>query len=203
MEMAILDATQNLLQTTALSDVSVARIIEQAEVSRTSFYFYFSSKEDVVVALVKETSREVAGLIQPLLNRGDTPPEDAVRESLTHWMTVAGEHAPVLAAAAEEWPRSPEIGEVWLRVMRRVSDALARAIDAERSAGVAPAGVDSKTLATSLVWATERTFHVSAIGMQWLPDVESAIEPLVQMYMGAIYGRPLEKIAKPRSRRRR
>lgn len=201
-ERAILDATQQLLETVSLSDLSVAEIIKAAKVSRTSFYFYFSSKDAVVVALVKEISREISELIQPLLDRGETPPEQAVRESLTNWMTVAGEHAAVLAAAAEEWPRAPEINDVWHGVLRKVTNGLARHIDEERDAGVAPPGVDSKSLAASLVWATERVFHVSAIGIPGLPDTSAAIEPLVQIYMGAIYGRPLEQISPPRPRKR-
>jgi AcrR family transcriptional regulator len=201
-ERAILEATQQLLATMSLSDLSVAEIIKAANVSRTSFYFYFSSKDAVVVALVKEISREISGLIRPLLDRGETPPEQAVRESLTNWMTVGGEHAAVLAAAAEEWPRAREINDVWHGVLGKVANGLARHIDEERDAGVAPPGVDSKSLATSLVWATERVFHVSAIGTPGLLDTNAAIEPLVQIYMGAIYGRPLEQISPPRPRKR-
>jgi AcrR family transcriptional regulator len=201
-ERAILEATQELLATVSLSDLSVAEIIKAANVSRTSFYFYFSSKDAVVVALVKEVSREISELIQPLLDRGDAPPEQAVRESLTNWMTVGGDHAAVLAAAAEEWPRAPEISDVWHGVLRKVTDSLARHIDKERQAGVAPPGVNSRSLAASLVWATERVFHVSAIGIPGLPDTNAAIEPLVQLYMGAIYGRPLEQISPPRSAKR-
>jgi AcrR family transcriptional regulator len=202
-ERAILEATQQLLATVSLSDLSVAEIIKAAKVSRTSFYFYFSSKDAVVVALVKEISREISELIRPLLDRGETPPERAVRESLTNWMTVGGEHAAVLAAAAEEWPRAPEINVVWHGVLGKVADSLARHIDKERAAGVAPPGVDSKSVAASLVWATERVFHVSAIGTPGLLDTNAAIEPLVQIYMGAIYGRPLEQISPPRPRKRR
>jgi AcrR family transcriptional regulator len=200
-ELAILEATQELLKTVSLSELSVAQIIEAANVSRTSFYFYFSSKDAVVVALVKEVSREISELIKPLLERGDVDPEDAVRQSLTNWLTVGGEHAAVLAAAAEEWPRSPEIGAVWHGVLRRVSDALARAIERERAAGVAPPGVGGKALASSLVWATERVFHVSAIGVPGLPSISAAVEPLVQMYMGAIYGRPLAQNGSSKPRR--
>jgi AcrR family transcriptional regulator len=200
-ELAILDATQELLKTVPLSDLSVAQIIEAAHVSRTSFYFYFSSKDAVVVALVKDVSREISELIRPLLDRGDVEPEEAVRQSLTNWLTVGGEHAAVLAAAAEEWPRSQEIGAVWHGVMRRVAEALARAIERERAAGVAPPGVGSKALASSLVWATERVFHVSAIGVPGLPSISAAVEPLVQMYMGAIYGRPLAQVGSSKPRR--
>jgi AcrR family transcriptional regulator len=201
-ERAILEATRQLLATVSLGDLSVTEIIKAAKVSRTSFYFYFSSKDAVVVALVKEISREISGLIQPLLDRGQTPPEHAVRESLTNWMTVGGEHAAVLAAAAEEWPRAPEINDVWQGVLRKVTNSLARHIDEERDAGVAAPGVDSKSLAASLVWATERVFHVSAIGIPGLQDTSAAIEPLVQIYMGAIYGRPLEQISPLRPRKR-
>jgi AcrR family transcriptional regulator len=201
-ERAILEATRQLLATVSLGDLSVTEIIKAAKVSRTSFYFYFSSKDAVVVALVKEISREISELIQPLLDRGETPPEQAIRESLTNWMTVGGEHAAVLAAAAEEWPRAPEINDVWQGVLRKVTNSLARHIDEERNAGVAAPGVEGKSLAASLVWATERVFHVSAIGIPGLADTNAAIEPLVQMYVGAIYGRPLEQISPPRPRKR-
>src|SRR5258708_24374810 len=120
-ERAILEATQQLLATMSLSDLSVAEIIKAANVSRTSFYFYFSSKDAVVVALVKEISREISGLIRPLLDRGETSPEQAVRQSLTNWMTVGGEHAAVPAAAAEGLPPPRENHAVWDGVLGKVA----------------------------------------------------------------------------------
>lgn len=45
-------ATEELLERVPLHDLSVAQIIDQAEISRATFYAYFSSKFDVVVGLL-------------------------------------------------------------------------------------------------------------------------------------------------------
>ena len=58
---------------------------------------------------------------------------------------------------------------------------------------MAPAGADSQALAAALVWSAERSFHVAMTGRHpVLADRESVIEPLVQLFVGSIYGRAVQ-----------
>jgi TetR/AcrR family transcriptional regulator, ethionamide resistance regulator len=187
---AVLTATSTLLETVPLAELSVAQILEAARVGRTSFYEHFASKDDVVVTLLRSISTEVSAGIAPLFDRGGRSIEDAFTEGLSNWMQISAEHRSLLVAVAEEWPAVPELRRIWFELLGDVTTALAELIDADRAAGLAPAGADSAPLAASLIWGTERSFQVAMTGRNAaLADEQAIIEPLVQLYVGTIYGR--------------
>ena len=69
---------------------------------------------------------------------------------------------------------------------------LAELIAAERAAERAPDGADAEALAACLVWTAERAFHVAMTGeIPGLSGQDALIEPLVQLYVGTIYRRPV------------
>jgi len=77
---------------------------------------------------------------------------------------------------------------------------LAEMIDQDRAAGIAKPGADSEALAASLIWGTERIFHIAMTGHhQTLTDQDTILEPLVQLYVWTIYGRPGESTVVERS----
>jgi len=188
---AVLAATSQLLETVPLAQLSVARILAVAGVSRTSFYEHFTSKEDVVVKLVRSISAEVAEEIEPMFARDERGPEQAFREGLSRLLRVSVRHAPLMLAASEEWPAVPELQRLWFRMHGELTRRLADLIVAERAADRAPAGADAEALAACLVWTAERAFHVAMTGeMPALSGQDVLIEPLVQLYVGTIYRRP-------------
>jgi TetR/AcrR family transcriptional regulator, ethionamide resistance regulator len=190
---AVLEATAELLQTTALADLSVAQILDAAGVGRTSFYEHFSSKDDVVVKLMQSLSEEVAEELTPMLERGRRSPDEAFRLGLANLVGVASRYAPLVVAVSEEWPAISELKEIWFGMLGDFTVRLARMIESERAAGVAPEGADARPLAASLVWTAERVFHVAAGGDHpTLVNVSTIVQPLTQLFVGTIYGRAVE-----------
>ncbi|HWE08386.1 MAG TPA: TetR/AcrR family transcriptional regulator [Solirubrobacteraceae bacterium] len=187
---AVLRATSELLEHTPLSELSVAQILAAAGVGRTSFYEHFSSKDDVVVKLMRSISAEVGVQLEPLFERGDRSPDVAMRAGLRNVIAASARHARLIMAVAEEWPAVPELRAIWLEMLGDATSRLAETIERERAAGVAPAGADSRALAASLLWTAERSFHVAMTGAhRTLVDQETLVEPLVQLFVGTIYGR--------------
>ena len=187
---AVLEATTTLLETTALADLSVAQILAAADVGRTSFYEHFSSKDDVVVKLMDSLSDEMAAGLTPMFERGDRSPDEAFAVGLGNLIETAARYAPLLVAVSEEWPAIPELKAIWFRLQGQFTERLARMIESERAAGLAPAGADARALAASLVWTLERSFHVAAGGGHpTLVDADAVVAPLTQLFVGAIYGR--------------
>lgn len=187
---AVLRATAALLESVPLAELSVAQILEAGDVGRTSFYEHFGSKDDVVVTLLRSISTEVSAGIVPLLRRGDRTIEDAFREGLSNWMRISAEHRSLLVAVAQEWPAVPELRRIWFELLGELTTALGELIEADRVAGFAPAGADSAALAASLIWGTERSFQIAMTGQHpALVDEEAIVAPLVQLYIGTIYGR--------------
>jgi TetR/AcrR family transcriptional regulator, ethionamide resistance regulator len=190
---AVLEATATLLETTALADLSVAQILAAADVGRTSFYEHFSSKDDVVVKLMESLSDEMADGLTPMFERGDRSADEAFALGLGNLIETAARYAPLLVAVSEEWPAIPELKSIWFRLQGQFTERLARLIESERAAGLAPEGAEARALAASLVWTAERSFHVAARGDHpTLVDAAAVVAPLTQLFVGTIYGRAVE-----------
>jgi TetR/AcrR family transcriptional regulator, ethionamide resistance regulator len=191
---AVLEATSGLLATTSLADLSVAQILDAADVGRTSFYEHFASKDDVVVKLMAGLADDVARELEPMFERGERSPDDAFRLGLTNLVDAATRYAPLVVAVSEEWPAIPELRDIWFAMLGDFTARLGRLIERERAAGVAPEGADAQALAASLVWTAERSFHVAMSGSHpTLRDGGVLVDPLVQLFVGSIYGRPVQE----------
>jgi TetR/AcrR family transcriptional regulator, ethionamide resistance regulator len=188
---AVLAAVTRLLETVPLSQLSVAQILAAAGVGRTSFYEHFTSKEDVVVKLVRSVSAEMAHEIEPMFSRGEGSPDEGFREGLTRLIRMSDRYAPLILTATEEWPAVPELRRLWFRMHADLTARIAAIIVQDRAAGLAPPGADAQALAAGLVWSTERALHIAKTGLvPALPDHEAIVAPLVQLYVQTIYGRP-------------
>jgi TetR/AcrR family transcriptional regulator, ethionamide resistance regulator len=188
---AVLAATARLLETIPLAELSVAQILDAAGVGRTSFYEHFASKDDVMVKLLRSVSADIAAEIEPMFARGRSAPEPAFREALTRLIRMWDRYAPLMLTGTGEWPSVPELQDLWFRIHADLTRRVAAIIEADRDAGLAPPGADATALAAGLVWSTERALLISSTGrIPALPDHAAVIEPLVQLYVGTIYGRP-------------
>jgi AcrR family transcriptional regulator len=191
---AVLSATAELLNSVSLSELSVAQILAAAAVGRTSFYEHFASKDDVVVQLMRTVSAEVIQAIEPMLERGDRTPDEAFAEGLTNLLAISSRYAGLILAVTEEWPAVPDLRAIWFSMLGDITTGLAHTIERDRAAGIAPHGADSESLAAALAWSAERAFHVVMTGKHpTLDDVDDLIEPLVQLYVGTIYGRAVRR----------
>jgi AcrR family transcriptional regulator len=209
-ERAIFEATERLLADVPLHDLSVAQIISAAGVSRATFYFYFSSKFAVVTGLLAQVMDEVFEVVQPFIQRDDkTPPEVALRRSLEASTVLWREHRAPLRAVVEHWHAFDELRALWLAVVERFTLAVAAEIDRERAAGLAPSGTDSRTVAATLIWASERCLYIAGLGVDKnIPNEDELVEPLLALWLGGLYGgapppaKPARKSSKPAAARK-
>jgi AcrR family transcriptional regulator len=189
-EATILAATERLLERGPLSQLSVAGILEESGISRATFYFYFSSKFAVVTSLLTKLYDDMFEVVQPYVARDESkPPDAALREALDAGAALWGSHRAALRAVHEHWPMIPELREVWLRIMERFTDAVGARIDKDRRAKVASPGPDSRQLAAALLWGTDRCLYVAGLAVDPnLPAERDAVDPLVAIWFGSIYG---------------
>jgi TetR/AcrR family transcriptional regulator, ethionamide resistance regulator len=191
-EAAILAATERLLQERALHELSVADIIDAAGISRTSFYAYFPSKMAVIATGLRQVMDQVMVAVEPLHADKGANPEAAVRVSLQRWVSVCKRHGALLRAVSEQWPHDDELRELWSGMLDTMAAGTARVIGDARGAGVAPPGAPARSLAACLMWGYERVLHVALVGdAAGLPGPDAIVEPLTQMMVGGLYGRPL------------
>lgn len=187
---ALLTAAERLLADRRIADLTVGDVLAEADVARGSFYFYFGSKYDLVVALAQQIMDEVEQAAAPWLDRGELEPRAALRAAVTGALGAWREHGAVLRAVAESWHASPELENVWGGFVERFVTRARDQIERERSSGAAPAGPDAGTLAASLIWMNERVFYLWATDAQpELRDPETLVETLTAIWLGAVYGR--------------
>jgi AcrR family transcriptional regulator len=192
-ERQILTATERLLDIIPLTELSVARILKEANVSRTTFYFYFSSKHGPVAALLKSIMNQIFQHASFVADRSGTGAgEQALDAGLAGAAQLFCEHGNLLRSVVEHWRSVPELGSIWIEVMNRIAGAFAEQIDRERAAGLAPPGTPSLPLAASLIWASERILYVAGLGViTGLPTEEDAIASIQSIWKGAIYGQKM------------
>ncbi|WP_433825528.1 TetR/AcrR family transcriptional regulator [Actinoplanes sp. CA-015351] len=145
-EQAILETARELLARKPLAEITIDELAAGAEISRSSFYFYFDSKLAVVVALLHGLTGELIAGSGPWLD-GTGPDSGALRRSLTGLATLWTSHGRLLAGALAAAPGCPPIAE-WRSTLRDAHvKRLAERIERDRAAGLAPDGPAPAVLA--------------------------------------------------------
>jgi AcrR family transcriptional regulator len=187
-ERAILATAEKLLAERPLSEISVEDLAKGAGISRPTFYFYFPSKDAVVLTLVDAMVAEAAGSREEALAKLAEEPLAGWRQGLRSYFETFGSRRAVILAGAELRATNAEARELWTQVMETwVADAAA-VIEAERERGVAPPGPPARELATALVQMNERAQFATLAGEAPSLDEERAMDVLVDVWMRAIYG---------------
>jgi AcrR family transcriptional regulator len=185
---AILEATERLLQEETLDDLTVAQILEEADVSRATFYFYFAGKDDAFIALLTEVMGDFVPRFEAIMADVERRRSPRLHQDIAGWLTIDPPRRAVMRNAVEEWPRRPDLCEAYLARQRRMAQALARAIDEDRAAGVALESIPSAQLAAGWIWTMERAWYRAVGGAEHLHDLPAINDALAATLVSAIYG---------------
>ncbi len=190
-EKAVFAATEQLLAITPLHEISVAQILAEAELSRASFYHYFSSKYDVVTSLMTKIFEDMYSETHTDLEGEWTDPAAALRMSLRPAMETWFEHRAVIQAVLENQHAVPDLAKVWSAVSEPFQAALAAQIQQQRDVGRAREGLPAEAIASMLISAAERIFYVGSTGTDpKLRNASQRLDAIVAISMAAIYGDP-------------
>lgn len=188
MAAGILNAMTAVLAERSLDELSVAEVLTAANASRASFYFYFSSKEDAFVALFRSASEVIAAGFEVLAEADRSDPAE-VEKVITEWLSYDTETLAVARNAIHEWPRRPELRELYLATITRMTDALEAVIEADRESGIAIEGPPAAQLAAVLMWTFERSFAGAMAGEAHLGDTDELAVFLAKLLNAVVYGR--------------
>jgi TetR/AcrR family transcriptional regulator, ethionamide resistance regulator len=190
-ERAIMQTAERLLEERSLSEISVDDLARGAGISRSAFYFYFPSKDAVVLTLVDRMVAKAASARDEVSERLQmTDPIAAWRESLRIFYATFGAHRAVIRAASELSTTNAEARIAHSQILEGwVADVTER-IEAERERGAAPQGAPARDLAVALVQMNERV--LSAIFIDETPAVleDNVLETLDHIWLTAVYGTP-------------
>lgn len=187
-QQAILDTAGRLLEQRSFADISVDDLAKGAGISRPTFYFYFASKEAVLLSLM-----------DPLIKRADTgfdhamdtmpaEPHQAIRRGIELFFSSFGSHPATARAGAEAVNSSPEFRAIWSGLMQKWINLTAALITAERQRGAAPETLPALDLATSLNLMNERMMIATLAGDRPAVEHHRVVDTLTHIWLTSIYG---------------
>ncbi len=187
-ERAIFATAERLLEEHSWSQISVEDLARGAGISRPTFYFYFPSKDAVLLTLVDRlveestiTRAEAEGLMA-----GDR--RSGWRHALQESFKAFSARRRVILAAAELRATNAEAQTLWAGVMEGWVTEVSAVIEAERARGAAPAGQPARDLAIALLQMNERAQFATFAGESPAIDEARMIDVLVDVWVLAIYG---------------
>jgi AcrR family transcriptional regulator len=188
-ERAILETAERLLGERPFHAISTEDLARGAGISRSSFYFYFASKEAVLLSLLDRVTAEAEAARRAALERvGDAPLPDVCRAGIAAFHATFRAHRAVTLAAAEARTTVPEVRDLWARVMEGWVGETEALVAAARPRPAAPGEVPARDLAIALNLMNERVLHASFARDVPAIDERAVVEALVAVWVGAILG---------------
>jgi AcrR family transcriptional regulator len=154
-EQAILDATRVLLTDAPFSDLTIEQIARAAGVARSSLYFYFADKAQILLVLYSDVLEEMSAELEQWFADPAKHAEPWSRASITTAVTVARSNANVVRAALDSRGAHAEIDQTWSIYFNRAVERCTLLIERERAAGLASStGPSAHALARALMQMT-------------------------------------------------
>ncbi|NAZ86796.1 TetR family transcriptional regulator [Kineococcus sp. T90] len=185
----MLETAERLLDERGYAAVSVDDLARGAGISRPTFYFYFSSKEEVLLALLDRVVAE-ARARRPRTAAAGEEPAALLRGVIAAVHGAFSAHRAVTVAAAQARATSPAVREVWSGVMEGFAAETAALVEAERARGAAPPGPPARDLAVLLNSMNERVLESCYAGTGPSVDAEHVVDLLLAVWLRAVYARP-------------
>lgn len=187
-EQAILATAERLLEERSLADIAVDDLAKGAGISRPTFYFYFKSKEAVLLSLLEPVIARADSEYDGAVQRLPTDPRRVWRNGIKAFYTAFSTHRAVARTAAEAMATSSELRTVWSGFMTKWIEQTAAMIEAERARGAAPNTIPAADLAAALNQMNERTM-MAALSAE-TPGLESerVVDTLTHIWLSSIYG---------------
>lgn len=182
-----MQTAERLLEQRPLAEISVDDLARGAGISRPAFYFYFPSKDAVMLTLMDRMVEEAGAARDEVLERHAEEPAKALRESTLVFYETFGAHRAVVRAVADMSATNAEARALWSQIMQAWVDNVAEKIESERARGAAPPGPPARSLATALVQLDERVLRAVFVEEQPAVAEEQVIDVLNHIWLGAIY----------------
>ncbi len=187
-ELAILETAERLLEDRSLAEISVDDLARGAGISRPTFYFYFASKDAVLLTLLERVIAEADAALEDLIAHRPAERRAIWRRGIGVFVQTFGAHRAVCAATVAVKNSNSAARELWATSMQRWIDHIAAVIEAERAAGAAPVTMPAVELSTALNLMNESVMTAAFAGHQpSIPD-HRVLDNLVHIWTTSIYG---------------
>jgi AcrR family transcriptional regulator len=189
-EQRLLEEAEARLADRPLVSIGIDELAQAAGISRSSFYFYFASREALLRTLGERAQDEMFASAEIWLSRTDEPPAEAMTRSLADNLALWRRHGPVLRALYDARNGEPETRALWRMIARRYVEATAAQIGRERDAGLAPpAPPEAGQLAAILTGMNLRAFYDASRSSASPRRDHDLVQALATVWLRSVYGR--------------
>lgn len=184
-EREIIAAAESFLRERPFRELTVDEVMRRTDLSRPSFYVYFSDRHQLVLRVVEHLGTELFTMSERWY-RGEGDGRKLAREATEGLVAVFAEHGPVLRALADAAADDPDVEAAYDGIVQGFVTATARHIEAEIAAGrILP--IDPAETAKALVWMMERYLNLS-LGREPITPVDIVAETLSTIWCRVLYG---------------
>jgi TetR/AcrR family transcriptional regulator, ethionamide resistance regulator len=187
-EHAILTTAEHLLEERLFTEISVDDLAKGAGISRPTFYFYFPSKDAVLLTLLERVIDEANADLEAL-KAG--PPADRYefwRAGIGVFFSTFRAHRAMVAPATVARYTNSEFRDLWSAFMQRSIDHTAAVIETLRARGEIPVNLPAAELSTSLNLLNEAVMTATFARQKPALSDERVMDNLVHIWLNAIYG---------------
>ena len=191
---AILATAERLLQERPLADFSVDDLAKGAGISRPTFYFYFQSKNEVLLSLLDQMNSKAHAALTALGSNMFGDPATLWRARIDAFFEVSGSRRAVAVAGAAA-KANPEVRQLWSTLMQKWIAHTTAAIKAERRRGAAPETYPAEDLSVALNMLSELLMAATFATEEPAIPEDRVIDTLVHIWLASIYKADGEALA--------
>lgn len=184
---AILGTAVRLLEQKKFTDISVDDLAKGAGLSRPTFYFYFASKEAVLLSLLDPLIQQADSGFDGAMEKLPTDPRRAFRAGITTFVDAFAAYPAMARAGADAFASSPEARAAWNSIMQKWIHRTAALIEAERDRGAAPDTIPALELATALNLMNERMIMATLSEEDGAVARDRIVDTLTHIWLTSIY----------------
>jgi TetR/AcrR family transcriptional regulator, ethionamide resistance regulator len=183
----ILDAAETLLGQRPFRELSVDDVMTHTGMTRSTFYHYFRSLEDVAIALMRRVQGEMMEAVGDWLRPDyDGDPATGIERGIHTSAEIFARHGQVLAAIHEASFHHEAVEREWRDgVLADWIGAIASRLRVQRERGATHVG-DPEEIARALLLMNTTVF-VERLGKRPPDPPESVAATLVEIWIGALF----------------
>ncbi len=164
----------------------VERILERAEVARSTFYAHFESKGALLRAVGSDVVTQVLDASRGWSGLADDAGRSELRAALGHLLTTYREHGALLAAMSEVSAYDPDVRREFSRILTVGQPALTAHVKRGQRVGSVRADVDPVTTVTWLVWMVERCLYTQ-VRQASTRELDKHVSAVTHIVWSALY----------------
>ena len=191
----LLAAARRVFERDGYLDTRVADIAAEADLAHGSFYTYFSSKQSVFLAIVREIGQQIREAVAPSPADGDADTYEALDRSNRRYLDAYRANSVIWALVEQVATIDPEIHRIRLLGRRRHVERVAKTIRRWQNRGRADRSIDPHTTAGALV------SMLSNFAYWWLTGGDTYDDEAAARTLTEIWARAVGLRRRPRARR--